>query len=151
MKNIYLFLIVFGMFICTSELRGQLPTTLPSTGTGKLNVGSLLTDFSKAIKPASFIDKWTAGKTGWLASAAKVATAPGVAKSVSQLAGFIKPGMFKKGFNVDNLMSTANTAKTMGDAMGMLKTLEGGLKPEALTSGWADQKTGWLSALSMIK
>jgi len=152
MKNIYLLLILCGFLVCTSELRGQVPTTLPTGPTsGKFNAGSLLTEFSKAIKPASFVDKWTQGKSGWLSTAAKVATAPGVAKSVSQLAGFLKPGAFKKGFDVQGLMNTANTAKTMTDAMGLLKNLEGGLKPESMVSGWADQKTGWLSALSMIK
>jgi hypothetical protein len=124
---------------------------IPTVNTGKANVGQLLSQFAGAIKPASFLSSWTAGKSGWLSKAAKVADASGLAGSVSSLAGFIKPGMFKNGFSLKNLQQAATTAKTMGEATNLLKDLEGGIKPEAMTSGWNDKRTGWLSALSLIK
>lgn len=124
---------------------------VPSLNTGKLNAGSLLTQLSSAIKPTSFLSSWASGKAGWLGQAGKIASATGLANSVSSLAGFIKPSMFKNGFSLDNLTKAASAAKTMSDATGLLKTLEGGLKPEALTSDWAGKRTGWLSALSALK
>jgi hypothetical protein len=39
----------------------------------------------------------------------------------------------------------------MAQATGVLKNLEGGLKPEAFLSGWSTKRTGWLSALNLIK
>jgi hypothetical protein len=39
----------------------------------------------------------------------------------------------------------------MVQAVSLLKNLEGGLKPEAFESGWAQKRTGWLSALNLIK
>ena len=124
---------------------------VPSVGTHPVNAGSLLTQFAKAIKPASFLSSWASGKSGWLSKAAKVASAPGMASSISSLAGFIKPSMFKSGFNVQELMSAAGAAKSMSDATGLLKNLEGGLKPEAMSSDWGAKKTSWESALALLK
>jgi len=124
---------------------------LPSVTTNHANAGSLLTQFAKAIKPASFLSSWASGKSGWLGKAAKVVDAPGMASSISSLAGFIKPGMFKSGFNVQELMAAAGTAKSMADATGLMKKLEGGLKPEAMSSDWGAKKTGWESALALLK
>jgi hypothetical protein len=59
--------------------------------------------------------------------------------------------MFKSGFNVPDLTQAAGAAKTMADATGLLKNLEGGLKPEAMTTDWASKKTSWLSALNLLK
>lgn len=39
----------------------------------------------------------------------------------------------------------------MSDATGLLKNLEGGLKPEAMTSEWAGKKNSWLSALQLLQ
>jgi hypothetical protein len=124
---------------------------VPNVSANHVNAGSLLTQFAKAIKPASFLSSWASGKSGWLSKAAKVASAPGMASSISSLAGFIKPSMFKSGFNVQELMSAAGAAKSMADATGLLKNLEGGLKPEAMSSDWGAKKTGWESALALLK
>ena len=59
--------------------------------------------------------------------------------------------MLKNGFSLKNLKQAATTAKTMGEATNRLKDLESGIKPEAMTSGWNDKRTVWLSALSLIK
>lgn len=124
---------------------------VPNVSANHVNAGSLLTQFAKAIKPASFLSSWASGKSGWLSKAAKVASAPGMASSISSLAGFIKPSMFKSGFNVQELMSAAGAAKSMSDAAGLLKNLEGGLKPEAMSSDWGAKKTSWESALALLK
>ena len=59
--------------------------------------------------------------------------------------------MFKEAFKVENLLQTATKAKTMAQADGLLKNLEGGLKPEAMVSGWAGKKSAWLNALNLLK
>ena len=69
----------------------------------------------------------------------------------SCIARNIKPSMFKDAFKPENLLKTASTAKSMADATGLLKSLEGGLKPEAMVAGWAGKKSSWLSALSLLK
>lgn len=135
-------------FLGTLATQAQL--TLPKTG--KANIGNLLTQFAGALKPTSFLDSWTGGgKTDWLSAASKVTDGGGLGNSISSLAGFIKPDMFKSGFNVASLIKTANTVKTLSSATGLLKNLEGGLKPEAFTSGWSSKRTGWLSALNLVK
>ena len=151
MKKIMILMFVFCSLMMKNDLMAQVPAVPPQVNTGKVNAGSLLTQFTNAIKPSSFLDSWKGEKGNWLANAGKITQAAGLAKSVGSLAGFIKPGMFKQGFNLQSLLGAANTAKTMADATGLLKNLEGGLKPEAMTSGWAGKRSGWLSALSLLK
>jgi len=124
---------------------------LPSIPTGGINPGTLLSQFMSAIKPSSFTESWTKEKSGWLSAVGKIKDAPGMIGNITSLAKFIKPAMFKNGFSVENLMKTATTAKTMGDAAGLLKGLEGGMKPEAMVSSWAGKKNSWISALDMLK
>jgi hypothetical protein len=40
-----------------------------------------------------------------------------MAKSVSSLTSFIKPSMFKQGFNVSSITQAASTVKTLSDAL----------------------------------
>jgi hypothetical protein len=148
-KSLFLFLL---LCLGTLTTHAQLKNVLPKATTAKANIGSLLTQFAGALKPTSLLGSWASGgKTDWLSTASKVTDAIGVGKSISSLAGFIKPDMFKSGFNVTSLIQAAGTVKTLSSATGLLKNLEGGLKPEALTSTWASQKPAWLSALSLIK
>jgi hypothetical protein len=140
-------------FSCLLALgsQAQLPDAL-SKATGTANPASLLTQFSSAIKPSSFLPSWASGgKADWLAAAGKVKDAAGMATQASSLAGFIKPTMFKDGFNVASITQAANAAKTYADASGVLKSLEGGLKPEALVESWASKRSSWLSALKLLK
>ena len=132
----------------TSAQTPKLPT---GSVTGVPNAGKLLSQLVTAIKPSSFTDAFKAEKSNWLDKAAKVADPKGIAGSVSSLAGFIKPNLFKQGLSAQSILQTAGKVKTMADASGLLKTFEGALKPEAFTGGWASQKTGWLSALSLLK
>ena len=145
-KSLFVLLLVTSLGSLTTEAQLSLPKT------GKANIGSLLTQFAGALKPTSFLGSWAGGgKTDWLSAASKVTDAVGLGKSISSLAGFIKPDMFKSGFDVASLVKTANTVKTLSSATGLLKNLEGGLKPEALVSGWASKRPAWLSALNLIK
>lgn len=124
---------------------------VPNVSTKHVNAGSLLTEFAKAIKPGSFLSSWASGKSGWLSKASKITDAAGMASSISSLAGFIKPGMFKSGFDPKSLTQAAGAAKSMADATGLLKNLEGGLKPEAMSSDWGAKKSSWESALALLK
>jgi hypothetical protein len=130
----------------------QAQLKLPEAATGKANAGSLLSQFAGALKPTSLLDSWAGGgKTDWLSAASKVTTGAGIGQSISSLAGFIKPDMLKSGFNLTSLLKTANTVKTISSATGLLKNLEGGIKPEAFVSGWAAKRPAWLSALNLLK
>ena len=140
MKKIILLVAVFFLVNGFSPIEAQLP-----------NASGLLKQFTNAIKPASFLDGWKTAKSGFLNEAGKVSSAAGLAKTVSSLAGFIKPAMFKDGFNLKSLQQAAGAAKTMSDATGLLTNLEGGLKPEAMVDSWAGKRSGWLSALNLLK
>lgn len=146
-KHIFLVAILCCAAIISSF--SQVPNL--NTAKTKASPGKLLTQFANALKPASMLNSFAGEKSGWLAKAGKIANAVEMASSISSLAGFIKPDMFKSGFNVNSLLQTANTVKTMTDAAGLLKNLEGGLKPEAFLSGWTKQKAGWTSALNLLK
>jgi hypothetical protein len=152
MKKFSLFLLFSSLIVLTTE--AQLKDALSkASGAGAPNPGSLLTQFAGALQPSSFIlSKWAnGGKTSWLSSASKVSNAVSMAQSVSSLSSFIKPAMFKQGFSMSSITSAARAAKTYSDASGVLKSLEGGLKPEAFVGSWASKRSGWLSALNLLK
>jgi hypothetical protein len=113
---------------------------------------SLLEQFAGQIKPTSFLSAWgNGGKSDWLSVAGKVKDAAGMAEGVSGLSGFIKPEMFKSGFNVSSVTKAASAVKTYSEASSLLKNLEGGLKPEAFLSSWASKRPSFMSALDMLK
>lgn len=145
------FVSLFALLMYVAPTGAQVPKELPTSKSATVNAGSLLTQFMNGIKPSSFTDEWKTGKSNWLSSVGKIASAPGMIENITSLTKFIKPSMFKNGFNVQSLLQTATTAKSMADATGLLKNLEGGLKPEAMTSNWAGKKAGWLNALNLLK
>jgi len=145
------FILLVVLLFNAASIGAQVPKELPSTKMGTVNAGSLLTQFTNAIKPTSFTDQWANGKSSWLSSASKIATAPGMIENISSLSKFIKPSMFRSGFSAQSLLQTATKAKSMADAAGLLKKLEGGLKPEAMVSGWSGERNTWLSALNLLK
>lgn len=151
MKKLSLFLL-FSCWIALST-QAQLKDVLSkASSAGAPNPGSLLTQFAGALKPTSFLPSWgSSGKTDWLSAAGKVSNAVSMAKSISSLTGFIKPALFKQGFNAGSITQAAGAVKTYSDASGVLKSLEGGLKPEAFVSSWAAKRSGWLSALNLLK
>lgn len=150
MKQLSLFLLFACMISFSSQ--AQLKDALSKASSGAPKPGNLLSQFAGALKPTSFLPSWgSGGKTDWLSAAGKVSNAVSMAKSVTSLTSFIKPDLFKSGFNVGSLTQAASAAKTYSDASGVLKSLEGGLKPEAFLSSWAGQRSGWLNALNLLK
>ena len=123
---------------------------IPKLG-GVANAGQLVTQLINAIKPSSFTSAFAGAKDGILGQASKISSAASMASTVSSLVGYIKPDMFKTGSTAQSLLDMGTKAKTMADGASLLKSFEGGLKPEALTSSWSNTRTGWLSALNQIK
>ena len=150
MRNISMLL--FTLFLTTQAIHAQLPSISKDAIPTALNAGKLITQLTGALKPTSFTDAWTGGKTGFMGKAQKVSDAVSMASTVASLAGFIKPGLFKEGSSAAGMLQTANKVKTMTDAAGLLKSFEGGLKPEAFTSAWSGgERSGWMSALNLLK
>src|SRR5882757_3829958 len=102
-KSLLLFL-VMGLTAATSQAQ------LSGLDGGKPSPASLLKQFAGALKPTSFLSSWAGGgKTNWLSAASKVSDAVGMASSISYLTSFIKPDMFKQGFNVGSITQAAGT------------------------------------------
>jgi hypothetical protein len=144
-KILVLLALSFGMLTANAQLSSYVNS---ATGTA---AGTLLSQFTNNIQPTSFLSNWTGQKTNWLASATKVTNALGMAKSVSSLAGFLKPEMFKPGFILANFQSLATKIKTWTAAANLIKNLEGNLKPEAFGTGWSALRTNWLSGIGKLK
>lgn len=150
MKNLLTSLALF-MITC-SLCEAQLPTPINKNAINTTaNAGQLLTQFTNALKPTSFLSSFAGAKTGILGKAQKASSALDIANTVSSLACYIKPDMFKQGTSAKSLMDMGTRVKTMTDAAGLLKSFEGGLKPEAFASGWSSIRPGWLSALGKLK
>jgi hypothetical protein len=139
------------LLIVGGSMQAQLPKLNTSTATAVANPGQILTQLTNAIKPTSFTSGWAGAKDGILGKAQKVSSAIDMANTVSTLVSFIKPDMFKQGSTAKSLMDMSGKVKTMTDAAGLLKSFEGGLKPEALTSNWSTVRPGWLNALNQLK
>jgi len=149
MKKIVICSVLLVMFI--SLTIAQLPN-LSKDITGAAGPGKLLTQFVGALKPSSFTSGWAAVKDGILGKAQKTTDPTKLASSISSIAGYIKPDMFKKDSTTQNSIAQMATRVTsMAGVAGLLKNLEGGLKPTAFLSSWASQRTGWLSALNLLK
>jgi len=148
MKKLAILIVVMVFTQSVSTVNAQLPQVKADQNVSAAN---LLTQFTNAIKPSSFIENWASGKSNWLSKASKAVNPSSLASSISSLAGFIKPGMFKSGFNLQSLQKAASVAKTMGDATGILKNLESGLKPESMNDSWTGNRSSWLSALNLVK
>lgn len=138
------------VLFCT-YVNAQLPKVNKNVVASAVNPGQLLTQFTNALKPASFLSSFAGAKDGILGKAQKAASALEIANTVSSLVGYIKPDMFKQGSTAKSLIDMAGKAKTITDAAGLLKSFEGGLKPEAFTSNWSTARPGWLSALNQLK
>ena len=147
MKWYFLFLLF--SFCTISTTYAQLPT--PPTVDKGVNIGQLVTQVASALKPSSFTDAWGEEKSNWTQSAQNLTEPKGIANSISTLAGYIKPGLFKQGFSAETLLNMAQSVTDLAGAAGLLKGFEGGLKPEAFTPEWSGQRSGWLKALDLIK
>jgi len=149
MKKVMFCTLVFMAGIASSY--AQIPEVSKEKVTSAANISGLITQLTSAIKPSSFTDSWAEGKDGVMGKAQSASDAAGIASTVSSLAGFIKPSLFKPGSTAASIASAAGKVTTMAQATGLLKSFEGGLKPEAFTSGWSGQRSGWLSALNLLK
>ncbi|HMO33830.1 MAG TPA: hypothetical protein PKE07_12625 [Lacibacter sp.] len=151
MKNAFRVFIALLLLVTTIPAISQLPVKVPATGNTTASAGKLLEQFTNGLNPTALTGNWAGSKTGFLSGLGKINNAAGFGKNIGTLAGFIKPDMFRQGFNVQSLIQTANTVKTMSSAAGLLKNLEGGLKPTAFTGSWNQNRPAWLQALSLIK
>ena len=70
-----------------------------------------------------------------------------LSKKIVQLAGAVKPAMFKQGYK----FNAGPFEKNMQASMNLLKSFESGLKPEAMQDGWKFQKNAWLEEIGKIK
>ena len=125
---------------CGSKAAGTVP-----------NIGSLLGQLTNAINPSAFTDAFGGAKSGFMNGLSSVTGASGIASTVSSLAGFIKPEMFKTGLTPQTIADGASKVASMADATGLLKNFEGSLKPEAFVADWASNRSGWLNALNALK
>ena len=135
-----------GVILFQNLIHAQAPPV-----TNSLNAGKLLVELINNIKPTSMISSFAGKKSGLIANATKAVSGPALAKTISSLAGFIKPGMFKQGFDLKSLQKAASTTKSITDATGLMKNLEGGIKQEGMADDWDTKRTNWLSNLDLLK
>ncbi|MBX9783973.1 MAG: hypothetical protein K2X48_11855 [Chitinophagaceae bacterium] len=147
MKSLLFSLIFVSLISTVANAQITIPKAAPSVP----GIGNLITQFTNQIKPSSFTNQWAGSKTNFLSNAGKVSNAVNAGKTIASLIGFLKPGMFRQGFNIQNLVSAANTAKNMSQVTGLLRNLEGGLQPEAFADSWSGERTNWLNALNLVK
>lgn len=145
----YTMAVVF-LLAFSPKAHAQIPKVQDEASSKMASPGKLLTQFAGALKPSSFLPSWGEEKNNWLSTAGKASSAQTIAQSISSLIGYIKPGMFKKSDDAESLIQQAGSVKEIAQASGLLKSLEGSLKPEAFLSSWPSQKSGWISALNLL-
>src|SRR5688572_27786403 len=95
------------------------------------SISSLLGQLTSAINPAAFTDAWAGSKGNFTNGLSSVGSASGIAGSVSTLAAYIKPEMFKPGITPQAVADSANQVTDMEKATRLLRGFEGNLRPEA--------------------
>jgi hypothetical protein len=156
MKKITLsaILIVGVAFSAQAQINlGNAGKNIVSSATNSVGAGKLLTQLASGINPGSFTEKWASAKSGWLSKASKVTSAGTGGQLLSQLIGYIKPAAFNNNFvgKVSGLMNTAKTVTTMQGLGNTASTLVGGIKDQSFSSSFLNNKSTYLSALSMLK
>jgi hypothetical protein len=120
---------------------------------GNLNMGSILSDLEKGIKPSMLDKSWTKKAANWSKYVANINDVNAAAKSLSALVKNIKPQAFTTGFA--SLKSNwLKKLSEINDAVGFancLKTLMGGIKPEALTGDFLKKQEQLSNALQLLK
>lgn len=140
--SLFTVIVLFLSFTANGQIPGA--TNMPGADPG----GVLETFVSDGLSPDAMTEGFNA--ESFLKDAGSIADAASLGKHVNKLIGFIKPGMFKEGVDVNELMDVANSAKSLADAAGVLRRLEGGLLPKALKSDWAGKSTAWHQALDLL-
>lgn len=156
MKKITLSIIFIAGVACSSQAQinlGNAGKNIVSSATNSVGAGKLLTQLASGINPSSFTSKWAAAKSGWLSKASKITSAGAGGQLLSQLIGYIKPSAFNSNFvsQVAGLANTAKTVTTMQSLGSTASSLVGGMKDQSLTSGFLNNKSSYMSALSMLK
>jgi hypothetical protein len=152
MKKNFLFFIFFVVFSVTAHAQlfnNSKPVSADSVI--KQLPAQLFTQLLNSVKPNSFTSAFAKQKKTLLATAAKTKDPATVAKNISSFISFIKPEMFKTGFNIPGLLTAADGSKTMPAAMSVLKNLEDGLKAEAISDIWKLQRNNWMADINKIK
>ncbi len=147
-------LLCLGIALAATSVQAQfnsLKKNAEKQISSQVSPGTLLTQFSGALKPTSFITGSSDQKSKLLSSFSNISSASQFGSGIGSLASLIKPSMFKSGFNLSNILKLAKTIQTIRQGADLLKSLEGGLKPEAFTKGWSQKRTGWLTALNALK
>lgn len=130
MKTLF---VLFAMILAGSTAYAQ----LPSMGGG----GDLLGKFTKqALSDDAMKPEFKDMKKGFLKDAKKLTDAASIGQHISKLTGFIKPGMFKEGVDINQLMDAANSVKSIAEATGVMKKLQDSLLPKAFKGNWAGKK-----------
>ena len=111
--------------------------------------GKLLNQFTKkGLSPDALSGDFADVKKDCLKGTKGLTDVAGLGGHINKLIGFIKPGMFKGGVDVAQLMDAANSAKSIADATGLMSKLSGSLKPEAFKKGFNADKFN--DALSLL-
>ena len=146
MKRYFLFILLVCSLYTT--VYAQLPNVSAPSSNSMANIGQLVTQLVGGIKPSSFTNAWSGEKANWMQKAqGAVSDATGLASSISSLASFIKPDLFKQGFSAQGISDLAKNVTSLSGAAGLLKTFSGALKPKAYTNEWQGQQSGWEKAL----
>ncbi len=111
----------------------------------------VLVQFTNGLNPASFVTSFPKEKNAFITKTSKINTPQDFAKSVSILAGYIKPDMFKSDFNVSQFKNQSLKVKTTQEAGDLIKNLEKNLKPIAFSGVWNLQKKGWVDNVNNLK
>ncbi len=109
-----------------------------------------ITELAYAIKPDSYSNSFAKEKKAFLITLEKVASVPEMARQVDILAKSIKPGKFRKGISVANLIESPKKISSKKMVADLLKNLEAALKPEAFSPFWTLQKNEWLKEVNSM-
>ncbi|HQU99944.1 MAG: hypothetical protein JNK61_03665 [Bacteroidia bacterium] len=156
MKNL---LFTFFLFTATIIANAQIDLNklggdaIKGLDMGNLNMGSVIGELGKGIKPTMLSDAWQNKVGDWTKNVANIKDVPGAVKSLSGLVKNIKPEAFTSGFAAlkGDWLKNLSRIKDMTGLGNSLKTLMGGLKPEALTSDFLKKQVNLGNALNLLK
>lgn len=130
-------------FVAITVTNAQIPT---------MGAGDLLNQFTKkGLSDEAMTPEFKDVKKDFLKSAKTMTDAADIGMHINKLVGFIKPGMFKNGVDVNQLMEMGSSVASIADAAGLLGKLQDSLIPGAFKSGWGKQQDAFNSALDALK
>ncbi|MDB5255355.1 MAG: hypothetical protein JWM14_50 [Chitinophagaceae bacterium] len=149
--NKYMAIVWFAAF---TFLSAQAQT--PSSGAAPIDPlkkgKGLLEQLVSSIDASTFLNSWTSqARAQWTSELTNATDAVTLAKCVSELSEYIKPGKFKQQFSLAQLKSLASGTKNYGDVANAMATFESGLASEAYSNDWVSKEPSWLSELKLVK